>query len=71
MRGRRGAPRAREAARGTILGDDGLVFSDNLVQGSDSAESAATELDIFFGGQTIEGERSDLEWRYSVKEELA
>lgn len=70
-RGLMGATNAREAAPGTIRGDLGMSFSNNLVHGSDSAEAATTELEIFFGGQTIEWERSDLEWRYSVKEELA
>jgi nucleoside-diphosphate kinase len=38
-----------EAAPGTIRGDLGLVITHNIVHGSDSAESAERELDIFFG----------------------
>lgn len=38
-----------EAAPGTIRGDFGLVITNNIVHGSDSVESAARELGIFFG----------------------
>ena len=37
------------APPGTIRGDFGLVITENLVHGSDSAESARRELDLFFG----------------------
>lgn len=37
-----------EAAPGTIRGDFGLVITENLVHGSDSFESAARELGLFF-----------------------
>jgi nucleoside-diphosphate kinase len=37
------------APPGTIRGDYGLVITENLVHGSDSAESAKRELDLFFG----------------------
>ncbi len=37
-----------QAAPGTIRGDLGLVMTENLVHGSDSLESAAREIDIFF-----------------------
>lgn len=37
------------APPGTIRGDFGLVITENLVHGSDSAESAKRELDLFFG----------------------
>jgi nucleoside-diphosphate kinase len=37
------------APQGTIRGDYGLVITENLVHGSDSAESAKRELDLFFG----------------------
>jgi nucleoside-diphosphate kinase len=36
------------APPGTIRGDFGLVITENLVHGSDSAESAARELALFF-----------------------
>ena len=37
-----------QAPPGTIRGDYGTVISHNLVHGSDSAESAARELGLFF-----------------------
>ena len=37
-----------EAAPGTIRGDLGTLFTENLIHGSDSAESAAREIGIFF-----------------------
>ena len=39
-----------EAPPGTIRGDLGTVLTENLVHGSDSSESAAREIDIFFPG---------------------
>ncbi|MEC8974773.1 MAG: nucleoside-diphosphate kinase [Actinomycetota bacterium] len=44
-----GATNAAEAEPGTIRGDFSALFTENLVHGSDSAESAAREIDIFFG----------------------
>ena len=44
-----GATDPKEAAPGTIRGDYGIVVTNNLVHGSDSPESAARELEIFFG----------------------
>ncbi len=38
------------APPGTIRGDFGVLITENLVHGSDSAESAKRELDLFFGG---------------------
>ena len=43
-----GATNPRQAAPGTIRGDLGILFTENLVHGSDSAESAAREARIFF-----------------------
>ncbi|HTT86676.1 MAG TPA: nucleoside-diphosphate kinase [Acidimicrobiales bacterium] len=37
-----------EAPPGTIRGDLGTVLAENLIHGSDSAESAAREIGIFF-----------------------
>ncbi|MGD0593097.1 MAG: nucleoside-diphosphate kinase [Acidimicrobiales bacterium] len=37
-----------EAPAGTIRGDYGTVLTENLVHGSDSAESATREIGIFF-----------------------
>lgn len=43
-----GATNPQEAEPGTIRGDYGLVVTENLVHGSDSPESAARELALFF-----------------------
>jgi nucleoside-diphosphate kinase len=43
-----GATNCAKAAPGTIRGDLDIAFTENLVHGSDSAESAAREIGIFF-----------------------
>jgi nucleoside-diphosphate kinase len=43
-----GATNPREAAPGTIRGDYGTLLTENLVHGSDSPESAAREIALFF-----------------------
>jgi len=43
-----GATNAADAEPGTIRGDLSAQFTENLVHGSDSAESAAREIAIFF-----------------------
>lgn len=43
-----GTTNPKEAAPGTIRGDLGVLFTENLVHGSDSAESAAREIALFF-----------------------
>ena len=48
VRAMMGATNPRAAAPGTIRGDLGTIFTENLVHGSDSAESAKRELGIFF-----------------------
>ena len=45
-----GATNPRESAPGTIRGDLGIEFTENLVHGSDGPESAAREIEIFFPG---------------------
>ncbi len=50
VRAMMGATNPRTAAPGTIRGDLGTVFTENLVHGSDSAASAARELELFFPG---------------------
>ena len=50
VRNMMGATTPRSAASGTIRGDLGTIFTENLVHGSDSAESAAREIGIFFPG---------------------
>ena len=42
------ATNPRKAEPGTIRGDLGILFTENLVHGSDSAESADREVNIFF-----------------------
>jgi nucleoside-diphosphate kinase len=43
-----GVTNPKEAAPGTIRGDYGILMTENLVHGSDSPESAAREIGIFF-----------------------
>lgn len=45
-----GATNPTEAAPGTIRGDLAVELTENLVHGSDSPESAAREIEIFFPG---------------------
>lgn len=42
-----GATNCRKAAPGTIRGDLGIDFTQNLIHGSDSAESALREIELF------------------------
>ena len=49
MRNLMGSTNPADAAPGTIRGDLALSMPDNLVHGSDSAESAVRELELFFG----------------------
>ena len=68
-----GATNARKAAPGTIRGDFGMSFSNNLVHGSDGPESAQKELALFFGqpGELVDWTPATLEWTYSAAEELS
>lgn len=50
LRSMMGATNPRAAVPGTIRGDLGTIFTENLIHGSDSAESAAREIQIFFPG---------------------
>ena len=50
LRSMMGATNPRAAAPGTVRGDLGTIFTENLIHGSDSAESAAREIQIFFPG---------------------
>ena len=45
-----GTTNPRDAAPGTIRGDLGTLFTENLVHGSDSRASADREIEIFFPG---------------------
>ncbi|HYT38483.1 MAG TPA: nucleoside-diphosphate kinase [Acidimicrobiia bacterium] len=44
-----GATNPRQAAPGTIRGDLAIELTENLVHGSDSPDSAAREIALFFG----------------------
>ncbi len=46
-----GATNPREAAPGTIRGDMAIEMGENMIHGSDSAESAEREIAIFFPGR--------------------
>ena len=60
-----GSTNAVEAEAGTIRGDWALSRRLNLVHGSDSAESAAREIPLFFAPQEICGYRQGPEeWIY-------
>ena len=48
VRAMMGLTNPRDAAPGTIRGDLGIELTENLVHGSDSPESAAREIAIFF-----------------------
>ncbi len=48
-----GATNGREAAPGTIRGDYGYSRQMNMIHGSDSAESASREIDIYFSANEI------------------
>ncbi|MDA0191905.1 MAG: nucleoside-diphosphate kinase [Actinobacteria bacterium] len=48
LRNMMGATNPRNAVPGTIRGDYGTLFTENLIHGSDSAASAAREIGIFF-----------------------
>ena len=48
VRSMMGATNPRSAAPGTIRGDLGILFTENLVHGSDSLECAEREIGIFF-----------------------
>jgi nucleoside-diphosphate kinase len=47
-----GVTNPRDAAPGTIRGDLAIELTENLVHGSDSPESAAREIALFFPGLT-------------------
>ena len=61
VRGMMGATDPTQAAPGTIRGDLAFHVTENLVHGSDSAESAAREIELFFPalarGEVVTGHR--------------
>lgn len=67
-----GKTNSAEAEPGTIRGDYGMSFSNNLVHASDGPESAQKELALFFGerGELLDWTPVDEVWIYNVEEEL-
>lgn len=64
-----GATFGSKAEPGTIRGDYAISDGFNLVHGSDSAESAAHEVKLFFGAEGLQEWRpGDLEWVYDVSD---
>ena len=53
VRATNGATNAAEAQPGSIRGDFGLEIGRNLVHGSDSEETAAFELDLYFRSEDL------------------
>ena len=53
VRATMGATNPAEAAPGTIRGDLALAMPDNLVHGSDSPESAAREIELWFDSDDL------------------
>jgi nucleoside-diphosphate kinase len=56
-----GATRPAEAAPGTIRGDFALEVGRNIVHGSDSAETAAYEIELFFTSEELVAWSRDLD----------
>ncbi len=52
VRSMMGATNPADSAPGTVRGDFGIEMTENLIHGSDSNESAAREIGIFFPGLT-------------------
>ena len=53
VRGMMGATNPQNAAPGTVRGDLGMTVGPNLVHGSDSEESAAREISLFFSREEV------------------
>ena len=63
VRAANGATRPEQAAPGTIRGDFALETAQNLVHASDSAETAAAELELWFAaGELLDYERDVDRW---------
>ncbi|MFD1018487.1 nucleoside-diphosphate kinase [Thalassobacillus hwangdonensis] len=60
-----GKTNPQEALPGTIRGDYGLTVGKNVIHGSDSPESAAREIDLFFEeAQLVSYDKNDHNWVY-------
>jgi len=65
-----GATFGSKAAPGTIRGDYGVSNSFNLVHGSDSADAAEREIDLFFDeSEILDWERASEPWVYDLSGE--
>lgn len=53
MRALAGATNPKDAAAGTIRGDFAVITQNNIIHASDSPESAAREIDLFFTPEEI------------------
>ena len=64
-----GATRPHEAAPGTIRGDFALETAQNIVHASDSAETAAFELDLWFAPAELHAYERDVDrWVLAAEE---
>lgn len=59
-----GATNGQKAAPGTIRGDFGMSGGYNMIHGSDSPESAARELALWFPEGVVEYQRNADQWVY-------
>ena len=68
-----GKTNSREAEPGTIRGDFGMSFSNNLVHASDGVDSASSELALWFPDATEISAWAPVTepWVYNVAEELS
>ena len=68
-----GKTNSREAAPGTIRGDLGMSFSNNLVHASDAPDTAKFELGLWFGDSAELSDWTPVTepWVYNVAEELS
>jgi nucleoside-diphosphate kinase len=57
-----GATKPAEAAPGTIRADFGLEIGRNLVHASDGPETAAFEIDLWFGDDLVAWPRANDAW---------
>ena len=68
VRNMMGATNPQDANPGTIRGDLGISIGLNLVHGSDSLESAAREIDLFFSPEEIVSYERDVD-RWIIESE--
>jgi len=60
-----GATNPAEATPGSIRGDFGVTVGKNIIHGSDSAESAEREINLFFNeSELVSYEKQDHNWIY-------